>query len=116
MQTFTPPIVAIRIYTALITQTGTEHPTAIVIHDTTKEGIIWQRTGVGTYEAQRLGNETFKENKVAIFTQVVGANRMLQGKYIDFETLEFKHMSSGGVDSDNIAEGTLVEIRFYDNN
>lgn len=47
-------------YTALVSQSGTDDPVAIVLEDSI-EGLIWTRTGVGTYTLTKTG--AFTENK-----------------------------------------------------
>lgn len=41
-----------KVYTALITQTGTDAPTAIVLENTTGATVTFARTAIGTYNAQ----------------------------------------------------------------
>lgn len=48
-------------YAALLTQTGTDAPTAIVLQNTLGATVVWTRTGLGAYRATCTGK--FTEDK-----------------------------------------------------
>ena len=62
-----------KIYSVLLTQTGTAAPTAVVLEDAIS-GIVWARTAVGTYTATKVGAFVgkFMPNKVVSFNDDAG--------------------------------------------
>jgi hypothetical protein len=58
----TPP--AYKVYTALLTQTGTDAPVATVLENTIGN-IIWSYDSEGIYKAESIGN--FTESKTVVF-------------------------------------------------
>jgi len=44
-----------KVYTALLTQTGTSEPTAVVLENTFPGGMVWSRISAGVYRVAQLG-------------------------------------------------------------
>lgn len=53
-----------KVYTALLTQSGTDAPTATVLENTFSGTVVWSYVSTGTYRATLSG--AFTENKTAI--------------------------------------------------
>lgn len=110
----TPTNIAIRVYTALITQTGTAAPTITVLQNTLGGTVVWTRDTTGTF----LGtlNEAFPANKTILEGVTTAENRVIQGnRDTDNRVIIYNRSASGAV-SDGIAEGAWIEIRVYNNN
>lgn len=120
-----------KVYTALLTQSGTDAPVATVLENTLGESIVWQREGVGEYQAfcsLLLDTDGYSDNKA--FSNIFGY-KTIQGtdsptstiaKYSEqwFETGVIKLATStyprGGGNS-TFEDGLLyfmpIEIRIY---
>ena len=97
-------------YVALLTQTGTDAPTAIVLENTLGGTVVWTRSEVGVYAGTLSG--VFTENKTAIFLGAAVGNIIQYGfwdstNYILLLTME------GGVAADEKLYLTPIEIRVY---
>lgn len=55
MNTIKPIEIAIRVYTAILNQTGTGAPVATVLHNTLEGDIVWTRIGSGQYRGTLAG-------------------------------------------------------------
>lgn len=60
-----------KVYTALLSQTGTDDPTVIVFENTIGD-IVWTRQSTGVYRATLVG--AFPTNKTFFFTGLYNAN------------------------------------------
>lgn len=85
---FKTPRKSYKVYTAIISQTGTGNPTATVLENTLGATITWTRTNVGEYNGALTG--AFTSNKTALF---FGPQNDLNGPI---------YMSGGRLDADNI--------------
>jgi hypothetical protein len=54
------------VYTALLSQSGTDAPEAIILENTLDETPVWSRDGAGQYRLSAV-NEIFKTNKTVCF-------------------------------------------------
>lgn len=114
IQIFTPPEVAIRVYTAIITQAGTANPTVTVLHNTLIGNIEWTRTGVGAYTGTLV--DGFKESKTIVFIKSQSYNRILIGTYNSPDEINLINVDTAGGSQDSIPNYTAIEIRVYDHN
>ena len=102
------------VYTALLTQTGTNAPVATVLQNTTGGTITWTRTSTGRYVATISGT-TYTADKTTVLVTSGGNNdnilrpRITATTAIDWYNID----SSDNAVSDTIAETTTVEIRIY---
>ncbi|MGB4897977.1 MAG: hypothetical protein WBP57_06055, partial [Ignavibacteria bacterium] len=99
-----------KVYTALLSQTGTNAPTATVLENTLGGTVVWSRTGVGIYNATLSG--AFTTNKTIIFIS--------QPVYNWYETISLLNTSvlnsntrKAGTLSDDVFSNTSIEIRVY---
>ena len=100
------------VYTALITQSGTAAPTAVVLQNTTGGTITWTRVSVGSYKAA-ISGVTFVENKTAVLlgnTNVAMSIAALRKTTTDV-TLEQKLISTNA--STDALDDVVIEIRIY---
>jgi len=111
-----------KVYTALLTQTGTDAPVATVLENTLGYNITWGYSNVGVYTAIGLPN-TFEDDKFA-FIQGAGNSSSLASLWayngsIDFsqmilECYDLGNVGSGSFDlKDDILINQFIEIRVY---
>jgi hypothetical protein len=100
-----------KVYTALLTQTGTNAPVATVLENTLGEEVVWTYEGDGGYATDDL---TFDETKTAVFitpstdftdTPVFAIGYSV-GRIIIYTV-------NNGVYSDEMLKNTPIEIRVY---
>ena len=64
--------VGVKVYRALLTQTGTDAPVATVLENTLGGEVVWTRDGTGSYLAT-LAN-AFTANKTLVYVSSAGGN------------------------------------------
>jgi len=106
------PVPTYKVYTALLTQTGTDAPVAIVLENTLGEDPIWKRESVGNFYVDSISN-LFTTNKT--FTIVTNRElTTLQFISVQSETQiyleQIDRVTSAYVD--NMSE-IPIEIRVY---
>lgn len=102
----TPPY---RVYTALLTQSGTDAPVATVLENTLGGDIIWSRTGAGIYKGTLLN--TFTNNKTFCF---ISSQQYIS--YILRNTLDEIGVATTDLSDtyvDDLLIQTPIEIRVY---
>jgi hypothetical protein len=112
-----------KVYTALVTQSGTSAPTDTVLENTTGGTITWARTAQGTYTISISGT-TFTANKTALFytngSGMLTANQVIvpvvtytSTSVITVETRAEDALAGTSGDQDGKMTATVVEIRIY---
>lgn len=103
-------------YVALISQTGTNAPTAIVLENTFGGTVVWSRVGNGVYSATLTG--VFTDSKTAVFctkdiTSPTGTGGvMIRGGWGSTSTVNVTVVTSNGGADGQIAN-SAIEIRVY---
>ena len=97
-------------YVALLTQTGTDAPTAIVLENTLGGTVVWTRSEAGVYAGTLSG--VFTENKTAIFLGAAVGN-IIQYGFWDSTNFISLLTTEGGVAADEKLYLTPIEIRVY---
>ena len=101
-----------KVYTALLSQTGTSAPTAIVLENTFGGAIVWSYVAIGQYNATLNG--AFTNNKTAIrpfeTSSTVGSGR---STHLSDSIIRFSTVGASGVNVDSILTSKLIEIRVY---
>ncbi|WP_281225943.1 hypothetical protein [Flavobacterium aquiphilum] len=103
-----------KVYTALLTQTGTSAPTAIVLENTLGVTISWSYTSTGFYTFTSSAN-IFTTNKTIIFTtkSLAGSFGMAFNANISsFTSGDIIVSNSSGL-MDNSLSNASIEIRVY---
>lgn len=106
-----------KVYTALLTQTGTDAPVATVLENTLGGTVVWTRDNVGLYTGTLTG--AFQSNKTVLF---IGAAD--DGDYATIAKFaQIRRMSNNAVrvisaafgnsEEDGILNQTSIEIRVY---
>ena len=106
------------VYTALITQTGTDAPVATVLQNTTGGTIVWTRNSTGRYLAT-ISGATYTTDKTAILL-TSGSASATDGRFLKVEsggntTVQafYNFDTSANTSQDGIIAGSMIEIRIY---
>jgi hypothetical protein len=107
-----------KVYVALLTQTGSSAPTAIVLENTLGGDVIWSRTSDGVYYATLVGafpdeNKFFTLNSI---TEISSSN--ISVYWNDSDSFQLNTYSGNGpyAPQDNIIFKYPIEIRVYNSN
>jgi len=109
------PIGNYKVYTALLTQSGTTAPVATVLENTIGD-IVWTYEGTGQYSA---AVPDFVQEKVLVFygAGTAGANTYVAQAYVNnfspFGVWIDTSDSSTGLSADDVLQETPIEIRVY---
>jgi hypothetical protein len=101
-----------KVYTALLTQSGTDDPVATVLENTLGGEVVWSRGDDGYYEAQ--SNDLFTTEKTFCFiskTTNISDNLMIYADGINQCALEIEDSSGNSIDG--ALMNTPIEIRVY---
>jgi hypothetical protein len=105
---------AYKVYSALLTQTGADAPTATVLENTLGVTPIWYYQNVGTYYAESFG--TFTEGKTVIMSGLLPeVNNVVMYTYSTLPDQVFIRTvktSDGIAINENLVD-TFIEIRVY---
>lgn len=109
-----------RVYTALLTQSGTAAPVATVLENTLGGTVVWSRNDVGTYVATLSGaftaNKTFFLTSGATLTDDTNEIIFLSAYWVNSNSIHlYVHDFLGDtIDGKLVGEGSpLLEIRVY---
>lgn len=110
--THLPKTPKIKLYTALITQSGTDAPTQIILQNQLGGIISWSRISAGLYQGDLIG--AFPANRTALYMASGLSNdpgTILTRSNDDQITL---NVTANGVSVDSSIENTMLEIRIYE--
>jgi len=99
-----------RVYSALLTQSGTSTPIATVLQNDLSGTVVWTRTGVGEYKATLVS--AFTNNKTVCFINNAIPDTQLQGYPISVNQIELDQQNLTGTAIDGLY-GNCIEIRVY---
>lgn len=103
-----------KVYTALLTQSGTDAPVATVLENTLGS-ITFSRTDIGKYGI--ISNQLFTINKTAILSgsEYIFNPTLVSSSVSDSSLIEMSTVDVTGVNnySDDILASNLIEIRVY---
>jgi len=113
----TPPD-NVKVYAALLTQTGTDAPTATVLENTLGGTVVWTRGGGGRYNATLAGAFTANKTAVNSGSCMDGSITLLgwfAGARIDADSVRVISSSINDPSSvsDDVLLNTYVEILVY---
>lgn len=109
-----PQVPKYKVYTALLTQSGTDAPVATVLENTLGT-ITWEYNGVGNYEAVSSGLFT-SEKTGLLHKSIIGddSNYLLQSYSITNSSITFGTLEIGtGAQDGILLSPELVEIRVH---
>ena len=110
-----------KIYTALLSQTGTNNPTVIVLENTLGESITWTRVGVGLYRGTTTSNIFTIDKTYYSPVVAVSSTQNYPPPYNTYDALLLEnspndiHLESrfNGILSDDALYLATIEIRVY---
>lgn len=97
-------------YEALLTQTGTGNPTAVV-NENTIGAISWSRVNAGHYRGTRA--TAFTNNKTHPFIQSMGNDDRCYISRQNANVIEVFTTNSAGTLTDGILDSTAIRIKVY---
>ena len=103
-----------KVYTAFLTQTGTNNPTVVEVGDNTLGAITWARSGVGTYYATSSGLFTLGKTNYFISPIFGPTDTIIKTTVIDINNIYFqvKQPLVGTIDGKLL--DTLIQIFVYE--
>ncbi len=111
----TPTPGGVKVYRALLTQTGMDAPTATVLQNTLGGTVVWTYANDGTYIGTLVG--AFPEGKVSQWSGVAGsgdnAERMYSVRRNDSDDEIVAYSMAGNTLSDGRLSSNYVEILVY---
>mgnify|MGYP003652414124 CR=1 FL=1 len=102
-----------KVYTALLNQSGTSDPVAIVLENTlNNENLEFRRDAVGVYNIR--GGNGFTTDKTALFITSNNSDikETFQILYSDTNNL-YIYTKNSGNSADDLLQNTTIEIRVY---
>jgi hypothetical protein len=102
-----------KVYTALLTQTGTDAPVVTVLENTLGGEVVWTRTAQGTYFGTL--SETFLDDKTLVLVTTSGASNdyMVRAGQNSIDDIVVQTNDIDGILSDEGLFKTSIEIRIY---
>jgi len=104
-----PVVRPYKVYSALISQTGTANPTVIVLENTLGGTIVWSRPTVGVYTGTLTG--AFTVNKTTILNSTTSNSITLSSSNINQVVIETRTVTLGN--SDGLLTNATIEIKVY---
>lgn len=108
-----------KVYTALLSQSGTSDPTVIVLQNTMTSPVVITRSSQGTYTVACNDFNFFIVNKTAISAISANNNMLLARTAINnpttfrIETFNYSDPSSYNVPNDGCLNFSMLEVRVY---
>ena len=105
------------VYTALLTQSGTDAPVAIVLQNTLGGEVVWSRADAGWYNATLTG--AFTENKTVIrhdrylVAEDLTSPKVYYSTRLDTDTITLKSGIAETLEDDRMPFPYFFEIRVY---
>ena len=103
-----------KVYTAFLTQTGTNNPTALEVGNNTLGAITWARSGVGTYYATSSGLFTLGKTNYFISPIFGAVDTIIKTTVIDINNIYFQVKQPSGGTIDGKLLDTLIQIFVYE--
>lgn len=111
VKTGEPGGAAYLVYTAMLTQTGTDAPVATVLENTLGGTVVWSYSGVGVYAATLSG--AFTENKTFVIVGTFGDTSGIIVAYRNSDNQVRVQSAENDTDADGLLYETAIEIRVY---
>lgn len=105
------------VYTALLSQSGTDAPVATVLENTLGGEVVWSRSNTGIYYGTLTGIFTAgKTSKSSTFTVKDDVLKLIRGEgsgTSNYYILVTSDYSDPGTGTDDILDISFIEIRVY---
>ncbi len=102
-----------KVYTALLTQTGTGAPTATVLENTLGGTVVWARTSTGDYTGTLSGAFTTGKTVARASISNFSGYPIFSMPTSSVNSLHLVTSSYVGAATDGVLDGSFVEIRVY---
>lgn len=103
-----------KVYSALLTQAGSDDPTVIVLEDTLNAELTWYRASAGVYYAESYGTWTLNKTAMKVGPLPDGSDGAYVQTKIDSEDQAYVIVKDiAGAGADDSLSLTFVEIRVY---
>lgn len=103
-----------KVYSALLTQTGTGDPTAIVLEDTLNAELNWYRMSAGVYYAESYGTWALNKTAMTVGPLADASDGAYIQTKIDSEDQAYVVIKDiAGAGADDSLSLTFIEIRVY---
>ena len=103
-----------KVYTALLSQSGTDAPTATVLENTLGGTVVWSRLSVGDYRATLTGAFVLSKTHVMLTNSVNPFFTTVGNKTKgSVDTVILLTQTTAGLNADDRLQGTPIEIRVY---
>ena len=107
----------VKVYRALLTQTGTDAPVATVLENTLGGEVVWSYTNVGDYLATLSGaftaNKTFVLLTNGKLTAGQGGLTTVAAAHVDGNSIAMSVSDANGDFGDDVLQMASIEIRVY---
>ena len=105
-----------KVYTALLTQTGTNAPVATVLENTLGGTVVWSYASTGVYVANLTG--AFTINKTIVFTSnaaypVTPPHQFTGGVRSNSDSIQITSKNGSGTLTNDLISSMSLEIRVY---
>jgi len=105
-----------KVYVALLTQSGTNDPTAAITINTTGLTWTWTRSSEGVYYIE--SSETLDKSKISFITSGFSSGKIglmyVGGPGGQYATLEVYNITNGLLVDINASPGATIEINLFD--
>lgn len=107
-------------YVALLSQSGTDDPTAVELENTLGGTVVWTRDTVGVYSGTLAGAFPDPLKTAVIVAGRAGANpayttgaEVAPPDAIQLRTVTVSFGNEETIESDDVLQGTVIDIRVY---
>jgi hypothetical protein len=100
-----------KVYTALLTQSGTAAPTDVVLENTLGGSIVWSYSSAGVYHGTLTG--AFLVNKSISFVTGIGFNKFIGCQRLNDNVMQITSVDVVNSPADTTLISTAIEIRVY---
>ena len=100
-----------KVYTALLTQTGTNAPVATVLENTLGGEVVWSRINNGTFDATLANAFVFNKTTVSVPSSI---NSFVHNSgRLNINVVRLITLNNSMANADNLLIGATIEIRVY---
>ena len=101
-----------KVYTALLTQTGTSAPTAIVLENTLGD-ILLERQSTGMYKISRADGFTINKSIIFSLPNAINGDNVILTDLSSLAVYILSYSLINNIYEDNLLDKTPIEIRVY---
>lgn len=103
-----------KVYTAIVSQSGTSNPTAIVLQNTLGVSLTYRYNGVGNYLADAFTSVFTADKTIVLFSSNSNSPKITTGNMFNSDAIQFSTFSSlSPITASNDFANAFLEIRVY---